>query len=180
MVYSKYNNLRYEEFIDLSTEELISTHQDLVGLTQGMGDFVELYNKLVFSNSVFESDSTEDIFDARVLQVVSNEPGITASEIRKIWNKSPAFMSRTLRKLEDQGLITREIDDDNRIYLKIYTTQKGDQVVKDLYSFEIKVMSTILRSINEKYSEEELEEFVEFCTSINNSVKKIYETAYCK
>lgn len=63
--------------------------------------------------------------ELRVLRLMHDHPGITATELRHLLVLDKTLMSKNLAVLEQRGLLRREVDDsDNRVQ-KLYLTSEG-------------------------------------------------------
>jgi DNA-binding MarR family transcriptional regulator len=60
----------------------------------------------------------------------------------------PPSMTRTVRELELDGLITRETDDSDRRVTRIRATAKGEQLLKQGRGARIKLLADLLRSLD--------------------------------
>jgi DNA-binding MarR family transcriptional regulator len=60
----------------------------------------------------------------------------------------PPSMTRTVRELELDGLITRETDDSDRRVTRIRATAKGEQLLKQGRGARIKLLADLLRALD--------------------------------
>jgi DNA-binding MarR family transcriptional regulator len=60
----------------------------------------------------------------------------------------PPSMTRTVRELELDGLITRETDDSDRRVTRIRATAKGEQLLQQGRGARIKLLADLLRSLD--------------------------------
>jgi DNA-binding MarR family transcriptional regulator len=60
----------------------------------------------------------------------------------------PPSMTRTVRELELDGMITRETDNSDRRVIRIRATAKGEQVLKEGRGARIKLLADLLRSVD--------------------------------
>ena len=63
-----------------------------------------------------------------LLSIVSQNPGITQTEIAKIGLKDKTNVMRILDVLEKNKLIVRQSDKNNRRIFKIYLTSNGEKI----------------------------------------------------
>ncbi|MGN1362235.1 MAG: MarR family winged helix-turn-helix transcriptional regulator [Methanobrevibacter sp.] len=100
---------------------------------------------------------------------------LNQEEIAKRCNINKGAVARSLKKLEDEGYLIREVDEDNRRQNKIKLTEKGEKnfkqikeislnyeskVLENLYNEDIKKLKTILKDVTIKTNEirQEIEE----------------------
>ncbi|AMK16262.1 MarR family winged helix-turn-helix transcriptional regulator [Methanobrevibacter olleyae] len=62
---------------------------------------------------------------------IKHEREINQDEIAKRCNIDKGAIARSLRKLEDKGLVLKEIDKNNRRQNKISLTSKGEEIIKE-------------------------------------------------
>ena len=60
----------------------------------------------------------------------------------------PPSMTRTVRELELDGMITRETDNSDRRVNRIRATAKGEQLLKEGRGARIKLLADLLRSVD--------------------------------
>ncbi len=66
--------------------------------------------------------------ELRLLRLMHDHPGITATELRHLLVLDKTLMSKNLAVLEQRGLMRREVDDaDNRVQ-RLYLTTEGKRV----------------------------------------------------
>lgn len=66
--------------------------------------------------------------ELRVLRLMHDHPGITATELRHLLVLDKTLMSKNLAVLEQRGLIQREVDaDDNRVQ-RLFLTDEGTRI----------------------------------------------------
>ena len=173
--YYKYRNMRYDDFIQLSEEELDEIRNILSQSASTMYTFVDKLDSMMIADPNFKNELKIELIESRFLEYIYRNPGTTASELGEKWDRTPAYMSRSLRRLEDLGLIYREIDPNNRIYLKIYVTEQGEEVVYKLKKYEVNLQKHLLNGILEEYSVEELEKFRQYSKTAIRAIKNAYK-----
>ena len=142
------------------------------------------------------TESFEELFRAlhqfKKLNVVSMLPGIsnsefavmgvilsqrekgniTISEIAAMTRTLPPAVSRTIRSLEEKGLVERSVDKKDRRNTYVSLTEKGEETAKEvrerMHSFGCAVMAQI--------KEEELQQLVAYLDHIYAIAEKEIET----
>ena len=80
---------------------------------------------------------------ASLLSTIKENNGATQNELADMFNVKYSYMSERLNKLEILGYITKDIDDTNQRYKRIYITSTGKKAVtqanKTLTEFEEKL-----------------------------------------
>lgn len=154
----KYKDLSVE---DMSNESALDLNEEFKNLSDIFYDLFTYANIFINDYSVKFDTESLDLASVAILREIQQNPGITANNIATKFSRSAAFMSRTLRKLEDGCYINREIDQDNRIYFKIYLTDKGEDFIAWQIKREIQVVQDFLDYHYGKYSTKDLGTFVE-------------------
>lgn len=87
--------------------------------------FVMLTQSFLHSIDLDDSDLTS--LQIMIVMGVYTHPDITMSELAQVLNISSAQLSRTMRVLEDKGLVHREHNKDNRRIVNVHRTKDGDK-----------------------------------------------------
>ena len=67
--------------------------------------------------------------EIRYVMMVYDNPGCSQDDLVNIYGESKANVAKVLRKLEDEGLIKREVDLDNRRKYMLMATSKAEELV---------------------------------------------------
>lgn len=67
--------------------------------------------------------------EIRYVMMVYDNPGCSQDDLVNIYGESKANVAKVLRKLEDEGLIKREVDPDNRRKYMLMATSKAEELV---------------------------------------------------
>ncbi|WP_405304421.1 MarR family winged helix-turn-helix transcriptional regulator [Methanobrevibacter sp.] len=67
--------------------------------------------------------------EMRFIMMIYDNPNISQDNLVNISGQSKASIAKSLKKLEDQGYIKRDVNPDNRRKYMLNTTQKGDEIV---------------------------------------------------
>lgn len=65
----------------------------------------------------------------RFIMMIYDNPNISQDDLVSISGNSKASIAKTLKKLEDEDYIKREINPENRRKYMLKTTEKGDEIV---------------------------------------------------
>lgn len=68
----------------------------------------------------------------RFIMGIYDNPGISQDDLTVMFGQSKANIAKSLKKLEDQGYIEREINPKNRRKYMLKTTSKGNEIVPKL------------------------------------------------
>ncbi|MBQ6512849.1 MarR family winged helix-turn-helix transcriptional regulator [Methanobrevibacter sp.] len=84
-------------------------------------------NQMKYLNSkIHELDLGHEM---RFIMMIYDNPNISQDNLVNMSGQSKASIAKSLKKLEDQGYIKREVNPDNRRKYMLKTTPKGDEIV---------------------------------------------------
>lgn len=103
--------------------------------------------------------------EVHMLEQIGLCPGIGASQLAKIFNKTVSACSQIIRKLLQKELITQQSAPENARVRRLYLTEAGKAVYEDHYHLENRYIN---RDINEfkDISIREIEHFLKVCPVI--------------
>lgn len=67
--------------------------------------------------------------EVRYLMMIYDNPNCSQDDLVNIYGESKANMAKSLKKLEEQGYILREVNPNNRRKYMLKTTKKADELV---------------------------------------------------
>ncbi|MDL2246533.1 MarR family transcriptional regulator [Methanobrevibacter sp. OttesenSCG-928-K11] len=125
-----------------------------------LGSLISMIHR---SYTVYINNSIEDL-DINASQIpflfhIQKHNNISQEELSYNFNIDKGAVARALRKMEDQNIIKRKIDDDNRRRYKLSLTEKGEIISKKI----IKIIDNWENRIYNKISylsKEELHEIL--------------------
>lgn len=150
-------NIFYETDIDkLSGDELERVFRELNEFNKYIYDFVIGYYKYIYKTKDYGTENNFSMLEAHLITDIAKEPGITANILAKKWDKTPAFISQSLTKLENNGYIIRRLNKENRKFYNLYLTKKGDEFDKIHKKYDIRSIVETNKKLMKKFSFEEL------------------------
>lgn len=117
---------------------------------------LELYKRKNIKNDM--NYSTE-----LTLHLIRHNKGITAEEISRALCLDKALITRIIKKLIDEALVVREVNEDDKRSFKLYPTKKCEELKKEIVNYEEEYYKMVLSVL----TEEELETFL-------NLLEKVY------
>ena len=69
--------------------------------------------------------------DVRYIVFIYDNPGCSQDDLVNMFGQSKGNIAKTLRKLEDQGFIQRQVNPENRRKYMLNTTDKGKNLVPE-------------------------------------------------
>lgn len=104
--------------------------------------------------------------ESHTVELIGCHPGITATEISEILEKTPSACSQVIRKLRNKGLVYQDRSEENNRIYNLFLTENG----WELYNAHATVDDECDRRKKEKlvkYTEAELRQFLEIQRLIN-------------
>lgn len=98
-----------------------------------------------------------------VLNYIREHPGCTQAEIAETLQVSPASIASSTKRLQNSGMIRKQVDAGNMRANKLYISEKGDQAMEEFG----KVFDSLNEEMFGAFSAEELETFCGFMERIN-------------
>ena len=107
---------------------------------------------------------------AGCLWIVSNHEGITQRELAEILHVAPSTVTVMLQKMEAAGIISRKTDADDQRLTRIYMTQEGEQLQKQMNGILAQFINTVFGRM-ENHDREELNRLLNMlCTNISQEL----------
>ena len=123
------------------------------------------YQHVYFKRFVDDLDIT--VSHVPIIIMLHNHDYIYQKDLADVYKIDNAALTRLLRKLEDEGYIIREEDDENRRQNKIKLSQKGTQLASIIHDETLKRENEIMKGVS--VSREELISILR--EVIDNSIK---------
>jgi DNA-binding MarR family transcriptional regulator len=140
-----------------------------------INDFIKLTEKISHGKmNVLNFGSEEMTFfrgEIHIIKMVGDYPGIFISEMARTFNITRAVVAKTVRKLNERGFITKEVDEKDRKRLRLYLTEKGKQAyaLHDEYHQEFdRPMFAYLENLNDA-DLQVIEEFLKHANKLINN-----------
>jgi len=122
-------------------------------------DFVLTYLKYMELEHHYLSDVGLSSVEAHTLKHICQNPGLTISDIVNYWGRTKGTVSSQISKLEDKGLVTRQILSENRKKTHIFPTDKGLAVNSCHVRYDIEETIRLLEWWDNAFSYEESYDF---------------------
>ena len=140
----------------LDENQLESLYTDLNTFNDYVYNFVVNYHKSIYKSKDYGTGITLSMLEAHLITDISNTPGITANMLARKWDKTSAFISQSLKKLEELNLIYREVNEENRKYYNLYITDKGRKFDLAHKKYDVKSIIKTNRELMKKFPIEDL------------------------
>lgn len=106
--------------------------------------------------------------ESRIIHLVGETPGITATELAGILKKTPSACSQLIRKLRQKGWMEQIRNENNNREYRLNLTEEGWNIYKGHYKFE---QRCYLRSFHnlDGFSDEDLNVYMAIQKKLNES-----------
>jgi DNA-binding MarR family transcriptional regulator len=84
-----------------------------------------------------------------LLRLVSEEPGLSQKEIAKKLNIQPPTVAVSIRRLEKAGWLERGSDSDDKRISRVYISEAGSQLVKEINMTSKEIDNWVFKGISE-------------------------------
>ncbi len=142
-----------------SDEDIQTTFQRLNKKADILYRFVLLYSDYINRPHDYGNGQVMSMTEAHILSAIDRSPGITVTELAKIWNRTKGAVSQTVSRLERRGLVKKEQKEDNRKTILLYTTEKGRQCSLAHELYDIRGLTGILENLSRHCTMEEINAF---------------------
>lgn len=136
---------------------------------------IELYERILNSklNKTILPDGREFYRgESHVLVLIGQEPGIFSSEIARRYKVTRAVIYKTLKKLETEKYIRKEIDETDKKRYCLYLTSKGEEAVKVLTVQQMNFVKSFFDFIDDMQDEEK-QNVLKFLTCCNDVMENL-------
>lgn len=137
--------------------ELIDVFDRGCDLTEEYDMLLHDYNGVI----LFQAES-------QMIKVIGDNPGITASEISKMFHKTSSASSQLIRKLKKKEWVTQVRNPENNREYNLYLTEEGTRIYKNHQQFENTCYRRTYHALDE-FKEEELEVYIRIQKKINET-----------
>lgn len=91
-------------------------------------EFVLKYSASMNLATDYGTGDRLNMVEAHLLTYIEEHPGITGSELAKLWNRTKGAISQQMKKLVDRGFVVREKQPGNAKNILLYVTDKGRSI----------------------------------------------------
>lgn len=94
--------------------------------------------------------------EVHTLKHIAENSGITVTELAKNFGKTKGAVSQLLKKIENKGLIYRQVDLDNDSRLNLFLTEKGKELNECHRQYDQAKCGETMDLVREKCSDQEI------------------------
>lgn len=86
--------------------DINSAYQKLNVRANTLYEFVILYHNYIYAHHTYENENF-NMMEIHTLTYIDDCPGITATELSKLWHKSKSAISQVIKRLVDSGYVEK-------------------------------------------------------------------------
>ena len=106
--------------------------------------------------------------ESQFINKIGKNPGITITELSKIYNKSVSACSQLMRRMKKKGWLYQERNQNNNREYQLYLSKEGEVVYKNHLRFEERCYNRTLYMLDE-FSEEQVKSYIAIQKQLNKA-----------
>lgn len=122
-------------------------------------NFVILYHDYIYANHGYDAQTELTMMEIHTLTHIEDCPGVTITELSKMWRKTKSAVSQTVKKLVDNGYVERRYAENNSKSVLLYTTEKGNRLSYVHKAYDVADITQTTNQLISRCGEQELEAF---------------------
>ena len=122
-------------------------------------EFVIKYNDMMQEKHDYGTGVLLNMIEVHLLTYIDQNPGITSSELAKMWNRTKGSISQQVKKLETNGYIEKVKHANNGKLILLYATPSGKKLSSEHMHYDIVDIMQTMRLLLHSCSMEEIDAF---------------------
>lgn len=139
--------------------EINATYLQVSNKTDLLYAFVTIYSKYIFQPRGYGTDGVYGMLTVHILTEIQDNPGITANELAKHWDKTKGAISQNIKVLERNGMITRKKDEKDAKIIHLFTTESGSKLALAHKVSDNNLMYKVTEELLQNCTVDELDHF---------------------
>ena len=107
---------------------LASMTQKIIKDADVLYEFVLKYAASMNLSKDYGTGEKLNMIEAHLLTYIDDHPGITGSELARMWGRTKGAISQQIKKLVSRGLVVRKKQSNNAKTILLYVSKKGKEV----------------------------------------------------
>lgn len=138
--------------------DINSAYQKLKVRADMLYEFVILYHNFIYAKHTYEAENF-NMIEMHTLTYIDDMPGITATELSKLWHKSKSSISQTVKKLVEAGYVEKSYSENNEKNALLYVTEKGQRLSNIHKAYDVADITQTAEHLMGRCSKEDLDAF---------------------
>lgn len=140
------------------TEEIDRAYKKATVRADMLYEFVILYHNYIYSQHTYEAEKC-NMIEIHTLTYIDDCPGITATQLARMWHKSKSAISQTVKKLMEAGYVEKRFAENDQKTAYLYVTDKGRRLSCVHKAYDVADITQTTAYLVEQCSEEDLDAF---------------------
>lgn len=145
-------------------------YQKLNARADTLYEFVILYHNYIYSHHTYENEHF-NMMEIHTLTYIDDSPGITATELAKLWHKSKSAVSQVIKKLAEAGYVEKRYKENNEKSVCLYVTDKGRRLSGVHKAYDVADITQTTAYLIEQCGEDDLNAFYRIIEKYNELLK---------
>ena len=111
--------------VPASKKLIDQTYAEFSRYADELYEFVICYNDYIYQAHDYGNGDPIKMVEVHTLTMIEDHPGITVSELAKLWRRTKGTVSVNVTALEQKGYIYRQKEGNNAKVVHLYPTEKG-------------------------------------------------------
>lgn len=121
-------------------------------------EFVIMYHNYIYAQHTYEAENF-NMIEIHILTCIDDTPGITATQLSKMWHKSKGSISQTTKKLIESGYVEKRYMENNEKTAHLYVTEKGKRLSSIHKAYDVADITQTTAYLTEQCGEADLDAF---------------------
>lgn len=143
----------------MSVEEIIKFYDRLGEYNNVTYDFVLNYSEYMNRKKDYGTGDEISMNEAHVLTDIADNPGITVTELAKIWCKTTSALSQTVRKLIKRDFIYRVNSTEDAKVFMLYPTEAAKEFNIAHKRYDVINTIEMQKNLMKKFTEDDMDLF---------------------
>lgn len=122
-------------------------------------EFVVKYSDMMQQSHDYGSGEMLNMIESHMLTYIDQNPGITVTQLSKMWNRTKGAISQQVKKLEANGYIQKVRHESNGKLILLYTTPNGKKLSAAHMHYDIIDIMQTMRLLLQNCTIEEVDAF---------------------
>lgn len=154
--------------------DINSAYQKLNVRANTLYEFVILYHNYIYAHHTYENENF-NMMEIHTLTYIDDCPGITATELSKLWHKSKSAISQVIKRLVDSGYVEKRFKENNEKSVCLYATDKGKRLSSVHKAYDVADITQTTSYLIEQCGQADVDAFYRIIDKYNELLKSDLE-----
>lgn len=140
-------------------KELSSLYNNLSMRAEMLYKFVILYHSYIYASHNYGMGFDFTMMEIHTITFIEDNPGVTVTELAKIWSKTKSAVSQTVKKLVDSGYVERQNEGNDNKTVHLYVTETGKRASIVHKAYDVADINQTMSYLTEKCGAEDFNAF---------------------